>query len=446
MDMLHGPLLGKILLFALPLAASSMLQQMFNSVDVAVVGRFASREALAAVGSNTPVISLLINLFVGISIGANVVIANYIGKNDHAGIRRAINTVTVLTLVSGLFLLLLGVSVARPILTAMGTPPEVLNQAVLYLRLYFLGMPFAMIFNFGSAILRSIGDTRRPLYCLIAAGVVNTLLNLLMVIVFHWGVAGVAISTVISNIISAGLIYLLLTHEVDPFRLHVRKMKVDDKELGKILRIGVPAGLQGMIFSFSNVFVQSTINSFGAAAIAGSAAAQNYEYYCYFLMTAFTGACVTFVGQNYGAGQKKRCQHIFLLCMVLAVVFSATTNFIFTYYDRTFLSFFSSDAEVIAYGSERMETALLFQFLACSYEVSGSALRGLGHSSLPAILTIFGCCILRLVWIYTFFPMHSSFQFLLTAYPVSWILTGIMVLTAYAIVGHKCLRTRANDI
>ncbi len=446
MDMLHGPLLGKILLFALPLAASSMLQQLFNSVDVAVVGRFASREALAAVGSNTPVLSLLINLFVGIAVGANVVVANYIGQGNQQGIRAAINTCTVIAIVSGLIMMTVGLCVARPILTLMGTPPEVLDQAVLYLRIFSLAAPFAVCYNFGAAILRSMGDTRRPLYVLVVAGILNTILNLFFVIRLQWGVAGVAVATAISNAVSACCVVQLLRHEVDPFRLKIRKMKVDTKELGKILRIGLPAGIQGMVFSFSNVFVQSAINSFGAAAIAGSAAAQNFEYYCYFLMSAFTGATVTFIGQNYGAGQKKRCIRVFWLCMTLAVVVTGAFNVLFTCTDTTMLRIFTTDADVIRFGSQRMQAALLWQFLACSYEVSGAALRGIGHSTLPALFTIFGTCVLRLVWIYTLFPSHPTFSYLLTCYPASWILTGLMVLTAWFVIAHRQLHARRKDI
>ena len=260
-DMLHGPLFMKILLFTLPLAASSVLQQLFNSIDVAVVGHFASSQALAAVGSNAPVISLIINLFLGVSMGANVVISNHIGQNDDEKIKQAVATAGMVAVVGGLLLMFIGVAVAKPILTLMGTPPDVLPLAILYLRIYFLGMPFFMMFNFGSAILRSLGDTRRPLYILVAAGIVNTVLNLVFVIVFNMGVAGVAIATGIANMVSAMLIIRLLMMEKEPIRLHINNIKVKWAELKPMLMIGVPAGLQGMVFSFSNVLVQSAINS-----------------------------------------------------------------------------------------------------------------------------------------------------------------------------------------
>lgn len=446
MDMTHGPLLSKILVFALPLALSSMLQQLFNSVDIAVVGRFASKEALAAVGSNTSVISLLINLFVGLSVGANVVIANYIGRKKMDAVRRSVNTVGLLAIISGVLLLVTGLLAARPILEAMGTPKEVLPQAVLYLRLFFCGMPFMMIYNFGASILRSIGDTRRPLYILVVAGVVNTLLNLYFVISLKWGVAGVAISTTIANGVAAWLMVEVLRREVDPLRLRPKRLALSRHELGKILRIGLPASLQGVVFSFANVFLQTTINTFGADAIAGSAASQNFEYYCYFLLTAFTGAAVTFIGQNYGAGCMKRCRRVFWLCMALAVVVTASSNLFFTWQSGPFLSIFTDDAQVIRFGQQRMALALALQFLACSYEVSGAALRGIGYSLLPALLTVFGSCVLRLAWIYFAFPLRPTFSFLLTAYPVSWVLTGIMVLTAWFVISHRKLRQREREI
>lgn len=315
--MLHGSLFVKILKFALPLAASSVLQQLFNSVDVAVVGRFASSQALAAVGSNGPVINLLINLFVGISMGANVIISNHIGQNDHQSIRKAISTVSLVSVFGGVFLLVLGLLAARPILEMMDTPSDVLDMAVLYLRIYFLGIPFFLIFNFGASVLRSMGDTRRPLYILLGAGIINTVLNLLFVICFHMGVAGVAIATGIANAVSAACIVLLLMHEKDPYRLNFKALKIDGSELKRILQIGVPAGIQSMVFSFSNVFLQSAINSYGSAAVAGSAAALNFEYYCYFLVVAFDGAAISFIGQNYGAGKNDRVKRVFWICLAI---------------------------------------------------------------------------------------------------------------------------------
>lgn len=436
-DMLHGPLFMKILVFALPLAASSVLQQLFNSVDVMVVGRFTGPEALAAVGSNAPVISLLINLFMGISMGANVVISNHIGQRDDEGIRHAVRTVTLVSLLSGVFLAILGFVVARPILTLMDTPDNVLDLAVTYLRIYFLGIPFFLIFNFGSAILRSLGDTRRPLYILVVAGVVNTVLNLVFVICFGMGVAGVAIATGIANAVSAGLIVRLLRREEEPYRLHLRQMKIYGKQLRRMLQIGVPAGLQGMIFSFSNVLLQSAINGYGSSAIAGSAAAQNFEYYCYFLIVGFNGAAISFIGQNYGAGLMHRVRRIFFICLGMGVVCCLVGNVVFVLFHDFFLNFFSTDPEVHHFGAYRMEIVLLFQWMACSYEITGASLRGMGRSMFPTVMVVFGTCFLRIAWLVAVCPVWPGFDRLMTVYPVSWVITGTLVCVPFYFILRK---------
>lgn len=433
-DMLNGPLLRKIIVFALPLAASSVLQQLFNSVDVAVVGRFTGSEALAAVGSNAPVISLLINLFMGISMGANVVISNHIGQRDDEGIRRAVSTTALVSVVGGLFLMALGVAVARPILELMDTPHDVLDMAVLYLRIYFLGIPFFLIFNFGSAILRSLGDTRRPLYILVVAGLVNTALNLLFVIVFHMGVAGVAIATGIANAVSALLIVMLLRREEEPYRLHLRSLHIHRKELRRMLQIGVPAGVQGMIFSLSNVLLQSEINGYGSSAIAGSAAAVNFEYYCYFIIVGFNGAAISFIGQNYGARKFDRVRRTYWICLALAATCCAACNMIFSFNHDIFLNLFSTDPEVHRYGGLRMELVLLFQWMACSYEVTGASLRGMGRSVLPTLMTLFGTCLLRVAWLFVVCPLWPGFDRLMIVYPISWVVTGILVCVPFAVI------------
>ncbi len=339
MDMLHGSIFRKLLLFALPLIASGILQQSFNSVDVAVVGQFASNQALAAVGSNGLVISLIINLFIGISVGANVVIAHYIGRKDEQGIQNAISTTAVIAATSGIFLLITGLVIAKPLLEALDTPEDVMDLAVLYLRIFSLGMPFMMIYNFGAAILRSMGDTKRPFYSLVIAGVINVGLNLLLVIGFKMSVAGVAIATVASNIVNAAIIICFLTHEKGIFRLKLKKLSVSKPELRKILQIGVPAGIQGMVFSISNVFVLATINSFGSAAVAGSSAALNYEYYCYFVVSAFAQAAVAFISQNYGAGKIERCKNIFRQSMLLGLLGCAFLNLLIVWQKEFFIGF-----------------------------------------------------------------------------------------------------------
>ena len=442
-DMLHGPLLMKILVFSLPLAASSVLQQLFNSIDVAVVGHFASSQALAAVGSNGPVISLLINLFLGVSMGANVIISNHIGQNDEEGIQSAVSTAFTTAIVSGLILMCLGVAAAKPILTIMGTPDDVLPLAATYLRIYFLGIPFFLIFNFGAAILRSMGDTKRPLYILVIAGIINTLLNLFFVIALKMSVAGVAVATGIANMVSALLIIRLLCKEKTPFKLHLNKIGVAWSELRRMLIIGIPAGLQGMVFSFSNVLLQTAINGYGSDAIAGSAAALNFEYYCYFVISAFNGAAISFIGQNYGAGNKERVRRIYWICLTLSVVCCGVLNELFVWQRHFFLSFFSNDPNVQTYGATRMGIVLAWQFIASSYEISASSLRGMGRSMLPTILTVFGTCLLRIVWVYVVCPIWHTYDVIMLVYPVSWCITGIMVCTAFYLFARKKLYIEA---
>ena len=442
-DMLHGPLLMKILVFSLPLAASSVLQQLFNSIDVAVVGHFASSQALAAVGSNGPVISLLINLFLGVSMGANVIISNHIGQNDEEGIQSAVSTAFATAIVSGLILMCLGVAAAKPILTIMGTPDDVLPLAATYLRIYFLGIPFFLIFNFGAAILRSMGDTKRPLYILVIAGIINTLLNLFFVIALKMSVAGVAVATGIANMVSALLIIRLLCKEKAPFKLHLNKIGVAWSELRRMLIIGIPAGLQGMVFSFSNVLLQTAINGYGSDAIAGSAAALNFEYYCYFVISAFNGAAISFIGQNYGAGNKERVRRIYWICLTLSVVCCGALNELFVWQRHFFLSFFSNDPNVQTYGATRMGIVLAWQFIASSYEISASSLRGMGRSMRPTILTVFGTCLLRIVWVYVVCPIWHTYDVIMLVYPVSWCITGIMVCTAFYLFARKKLYIEA---
>ena len=370
-DMTHGTLWNKLLLFALPLAASSILQQLFNSVDTAVVGRFASSRALAAVGSNSSLIALMINLFIGISLGSNVIISRYIGQKAEEHVKGAIHTAIVVALCSGIFVLVLGQFIARPVLTLMGTPKDVLDLAVLYLRIYFLGMPFIMLYDFSSSILRSIGDSRRPLYALIAAGIINTGLNLILVIVFHLGVSGVAIATVVSNIVSSGILFYILLHEQEPIRVSLSGLSIDWGELKKILIIGVPAGLQGMVFSLANVCIQSMINSFGSNAIAGSAAALNFEFFAYFMVNAFAQTTVTFTSQNYGAGDFQRCKKVYRLCMIFSVIFCGLLSGIFVLGRDFFLRLYTTDPNVLTFAVQRLLIVTTLELLTSTYEISG---------------------------------------------------------------------------
>lgn len=437
MDMLHGSIWNKILLFAIPIAASSMLQQLFNSADVAVVGRFAGSQALAAVGSNQPVINLLINLFVGLSVGANVIIARYIGQGRQRKIQRAVHTAVTVALVSGVFLILFGFVMSKFMLELMSTPEDVIDLAVLYLRIYFSGMPFIMFYNFGSAILRSKGDTKRPLICLMVSGVINVLLNLFFVIVCQMGVAGVALATVLANVISASMVFYFLLHEEGNLRLVPKKLSVDKRIFLDMAKIGVPAGIQGMVFSLSNVVIQTALNGFGSLAVAGSAAALNFEFFTYFLMNAFSQAAVTFVSQNYGAGNYKRCRKIVVMCIVLGVAASTALAGIFVAGGKWFIKIYTTDPTAAHYGLIRMQHILLFQCMNAVLDVTGGALRGVGRSVIPAVITIAGVCGLRLLWIATVFHKNPTFEMLINVYPVSWFITAVTMLIVYLIIRKK---------
>lgn len=438
--MTQGPLLGKILHFALPFAASSIMEQLFVTIDVAVVGRFSTSEALAAVGANTFLINLLINLFVGISVGANAVISNCIGRNDRHRTRNTVGTTMLLPLFASFFLLIFGEIFAPSMLRLMGTPAEILSQASLFLRVYFMGIPFFMVFNFGQAVLRGKGDTQRPLKILLIAGCINILFNLLFVIVFKMSVVGVALATGLANCFCAVAIVHILHKESGAFQLTRARLRVDKTSLRQILFIGVPAGLQGMVFSLSNIFVQSAINGYGPAAIAGASISQNFDSYCYFLLTSFCGAAVTFTGQNYGAGKVARCRKVFWICMICGTLSCFLANMLFYTQSDFFLWFFTTDTAVIHYAKVRMETVLLFQALAASYEISAASMRGFGHSIEPTLLTILGTCVLRLIWVFVVCPIYPGFHELMLCYPISWVITGLMVCFTYVYVSRKAYR------
>ncbi|MCM1332979.1 MAG: MATE family efflux transporter [Bacteroides sp.] len=445
-DMLHGALFRKIIVFAMPLLASGILQQSFNAVDVSIVGRFASSQAMAAVGSNGSLISIMVSLFLGISIGANIVIANYIGQHNTAGIKRAVSTVSFVAVASGIILLLIGELFAKPILELMSVPEDVIDLATVYLKVYFFGMPFMMIYNFASAIMRSMGDTKRPFYSLAIASVLNIILDLVFVMFFDMDVDGVALATVLSNVVNAALMVYWLTREPEPYRLNIKDTTINRNELKKILQIGVPAGIQGMVFSLANIFIQSSINKFGSYAVAGSAAALSYEVYCYYIVSAFCQAAVAFLSQNYGAGQYDRCKRVFWLCLAAAIVGTGAMNVLIVWQKDFCLSVFTSDPEVLHYAIIRLQCVLLFQWIAATYEVSGACMRGLGYSMTPTLITIFGTCVLRLGWVYMAATKSFSFAHLLYIYPISWVFTGAAVMTAYFIVQKKVFSRKVMPI
>lgn len=445
-DMLHGSLLPKILLFALPLSLSSMLQQAFNSVDVAVVGKFVGSQAMAAVGGNGPIINLLINLFIGISVGANVVIARYIGQKAEDKVKETVRTSQLLAIVSGFWLMFIGMFAARPMLEAIGTPDDILGLATSYLRVYFLGMPAFMFFNFGAAILRSVGDTKRPLVSLLFGSILNAVLNCIFVVGFDLGVYGVAIATVISNYICAAMVAYWLANEDEPIRWTFRRVGIEKRVLAQVLHIGIPAGLQGMVFSFSNIFIQAAINSHGSAAVAGSAAAVVYECLAWLAVSGFTQAAVTFTSQNYGASQFDRCKKILVLCTASSFILCAIFAGVFVGAQDFFVALFTDDPTVTYYASTRLVWVLLLEPIAVSYELPGASMRGLGYSMTPTIITVLGTCVFRLLWIYTVCRAYPSFEALMLVYPISWIITGIATTIAYRVVRKNAYRVLHNPV
>lgn len=431
MDMLNGGLAGKLILFAMPLAFSSILQQLFNSADVAVVGRFAGDNALAAVGSCVALVGIFVNLIVGLSVGPNAVLAMLIGQKDRGKISETLHTVITFGVFLGIGLMLIGWLTARPILELSGTPESVLDEALLYINIYFISIPFMVIYNFGAAILRSYGDSQRPMYYLLISGIVNVVLNLVLVIVFKLGVAGVAISTVISNVLSTALVLIHLYRRQDEFAFRFEKMGIKKQPLIRVLKIGISAGIQGAIFSISNVFIQSGINSFGEYAIAGSSLALNFEYFTYDIANAFAQAAVTFTSQNYGAGNIKRCKRIFWQCMLFGFVFTEALSIIFIACGDFFVSIYTTSEMVAAFALSRMYHVCSLEGLTTTYEVESAALRGIGKSLEPAIFTILGTVVFRLIWLATIFKMVPTYDMLMNVYVASWVFTGVSLLIVY---------------
>mgnify|MGYP004642768447 FL=1 len=445
-DMLNGSLWNKILLFAIPIAASNILQQLFNSADAAVVGRFSGSQALAAVGSNGPIINIIISLFVGISLGANVVIANLIGAGKKQQIQNAVHTTITFALIAGFALIFIGWFIAKPFLEFIETPEDVINLAALYLRIYFMGMPFFMLYNFGSSILRSKGDTKRPLFALIISGIINVLLNLLLVIVFKLGVAGVAISTVIATGASSFLVISFLIKETDELHLDIKKLGLNTQLLSKMLKTGIPSGLQSILFALSNLIVQSSINSFGSKAMAGSASELNYELFSYYVVLAFNMATTSFTSQNLGAQKFERCRKVNSLCILFGIIFTGIMDFIFVFFREFFIQIYTTDPEAIKFGVLRMLVVVSFQWLVATYEISGATIRAAGHPMIPAALSILFICVFRVFWVKRIFPFSefipvlkafSKWTSLLAVYPLSWIMTGIAMIAAYILIAKK---------
>ncbi len=437
MDMCSGPLLSKILIFAVPLMLSGILQLLFNAADIIVVGRFSGSEALAAVGSTGALINLIINLFIGVSVGTNVVAARYYGARDADGVSQTVHTAMLSAIVGGIILIFAGIALARPMLEWMGTPADVIDQSALYMKIYFVGMPALMVYNFGASILRAIGDTKRPLYFLTVAGVVNVVFNLFFVIVLDMGVAGVALATIISQAISAVLILLCLIKTEGPCHLELKEMKIYPECFKAMLRIGLPAGLQGSIFSISNVLIQSSVNSFGSLVMAGNTAAANIEGFVYTAMNSIYQTSLSFTSQNMGAKQFKRVDKVLVECLlVVATVGIVLGNGAYLLGDKL-LGIYSSDPQVIEYGLMRMSIVSASYFLCGIMDVLVGSIRGLGYSIMPMLVSLTGACLFRVIWIFTIFQVERTLFCLYISYPISWILTAGIHLLCYFIVRKK---------
>lgn len=446
-DMCSGSVLQKMLMFAIPLMFSSILQLLFNAADIVVVGRFAGDNALAAVGSNGALINLITNLFIGMSIGTNVLTAQYYGGKKENDLRETVHTSMLLSVCSGLLLTVIGVAGAKALLELMQAPEEVLDLAALYLRIYFLGMASMMVYNFGSAILRAVGDTKRPLYYLLGAGIINVVLNLFFVIVCRMGVAGVAAATAISQTVSAFLVVRCLIHEQGGIHLDLKQLSITPDKFAKILRIGLPAGFQGMVFSLSNVVIQSAVNSFGAVAVAGNSAASNIEGFVYMAMNAFYQATISFTSQNYGAKQYRRIYRILFtgeLCVIVTGVLLGNTA---VFFGERLLGIYSPSAEVVTAGMARLRIICSVYALCGIMDVLVGALRGIGYSVVPMIVSLIGACGLRLLWIATVFqmPAYHSLSTVYLSYPITWTITLSVHAITFAVVAGKALGEKGLD-
>lgn len=441
LDMCHGPLLGKILIFAFPLMLSGILQLLFNAADMIVVGHANGPTSLAAVGATSSLINLLINLFMGLSVGANVLVAHFFAAGQEKDCKETVHTAILVSMISGIFLALVGFILARPLLTLMGTPDDVLPKSVLYMRVYFLGMPVMLLYNFGSAILRAIGDTKRPLLFLSISGILNIFLNLFFVLVFNMDVAGVALATVLSQALSAFLIVRCLIKTDGYCKLIISDLSIKKDKLLKMVRIGLPAGLQGSIFSISNVLIQSSVNSFGSVAMAGNTACSNLEGFVYNSMNAIYQTALTFTSQNLGGKQYKRIKKVILLNVIIVTLVGTIMGFFVILFGEPLLGLYTSEQEAIQYGLIRMKIIFSTYFMCGIMDVLVGCLRGLGRSILPMIVSLLGACGLRVLWILTVFKAYPALETIYVSYPISWTLTASVHLVCLLCVMRKVLKT-----
>lgn len=442
-DMCNGTIMDKLISFAIPLMLSGILQLMFNAVDIVVVGRFSGSQALAAVGSTTALINVFTNLFIGISLGANVLAARYYAAGKSKEMSETVHTAIALALVSGVVMAVIGVVFARGALEIMGTPDDVIGKSTLYMRIYFCGMPFFMMYNYGAAILRAVGDTKRPLIFLIVSGVINAVLNLFLVIVFHLDVAGVGIATVISQLVSCILVLRCLHHTKSSYQLHLKKLRIRSVYLKQIFEVGVPAGIQSTVINISNAMLQSSVNSFGSIAMAGYTASNNIFGFLYVSVNSFTQACMSFTSQNYGVKKLKRMDRVLIDCMILSVVVTLILGSSVYIFGPELLHIYSDQADVIKYGMEIFSYTTVTYFLCGLMDLFPGALRGMGYSTVPMILSIIGTVGVRIIWIYGLFPSHRSLKFLFLSYPASWIATIIMQVICFWFVRKRIHRTMA---
>ena len=436
--MCNGTIMDKLISFSFPLMLTSILQLMFNAVDIIVVGRFSGSQSLAAVGSTTALINIFTNLFIGISLGANVLAARYYAAGRDKEMSEAVHTVIFLALISGLIMAVVGVGASRFALTLMGTPDDVIDLSVLYMRIYFMGMPFFMLYNYGAAILRAVGDTKRPLFYLIAAGLANVVLDLLLVIVIPLNVAGVAVGTVASQMVSCILVLRCLYRTEGSYQLRFSRLTIKSEHLKMIFQVGVPAGIQSTVINFSNALLQSSVNSFGSTAMAGYTAANNIIGFLYSAVNAVTQACMSFTSQNYSVGKPKRMDRVLVNCIILTVSVSAAMGIGAYAFGGQLLKIYTSEADVIRCGLEVLSITTVPYFLCGIMDLFPGAMRGMGHSGVPMILSVIGTVGTRIVWVYLLFPHHRSLYFLFISYPASWILTIIMQAVCFYFVRKQC--------
>jgi putative MATE family efflux protein len=442
-DMLHGSLTKKILLFTLPIALSSMIQQLFNAADTAVVGYFCDSSALAAVGTNTEIIALIVTLSSGLSVGVNVLVASYIGRGDTNNIPSAVRTAVLLSAFLGIVGALLGQTAVNPLLRLIHTPENIFNSAEMYLRIYLSGYPFLLVYDFCSAVMRAKGDSRFPFFALTISGIVNVLLNLFFVVVFDMGVPGVALATAISNALSALIVIIRLKKE-KLFRFGIKRSELPFSVIGDILKTGIPSAVQGAVFCLANIFVQASVNTFGETAIAGSTIAMNFEYFTYYIITAFGQTATTFICQNFTAKKYDRCRTVLRQCLLLSFVLSGVPIFLIVIFHTGLSGLFTKDAAVVESAGIRIMCILLFEPICNFYEIPAGVLRGCGHAVFPAIGTIIGTCAFRIIWICTVFSCNPTLPILYHAFPLSWAAT-IIIVNVGGIAVLRLNRRRMSD-